>query len=386
MSLDSSFSTSNLGEPEPWSNRKPVILGLIITFLVSSWLCVLGRLYVRARIVRDAGWDDLLVLLYAIVTTSGSVGLLLAADRYGLGQHFILLTGDQMKSYLKTYYIGNASYCTATALIKEALLLQYLRVYGRGHRMWRITVMVAVFTALWGFAYSFIAWVPCIPVKSFWENPPNAICYGYGSPKSAEFAATYESHTAINMILDLTVLAIPLPLLFRDGTAFKQRMRILGLLFMGSMVIMLAIWRLATIIDHQAATWPTHDPTWYGPISIILAVLEIDCAAICASIPIFWPVLEDKWGSIFITQEIKVTREHRYLEDDDQVSLRAGPTGSDVELKRSDSGHSEGPAHYNDVFIMRSVDPLRSPTFGESRNAAVIKSEGPRDAERRWGH
>lgn len=169
-----------------------------------------------------------------IFTTLGSVCVLLEADIYGLGHHFLLLTSDQMVAYLKTFYVSNAAYCTATTFIKEALLLQYLRVYGRGNVIWRLTLITAVFTALWGFAYSFIAWVPCLPVKSFWEAPPDAKCYGYGSPISSQFVGTYESHTAINMILDFIVLIIPLPLLFKTSANFQQRMRILGLLVMGS--------------------------------------------------------------------------------------------------------------------------------------------------------
>lgn len=151
---------------------------------------------------------------------------------------------------------------------------------------------------------------------------------------------------------------------------------------------MLAIWRLVTILDHQAATWPTHDPTWYGSISIILAVLEIDCAAICASIPIFWPVLEAQWGSIFITQEIKITRENRYLDEDDGFSSRTSRGGgSQIELKRSESAHTQGSrggAHYNDMFVMQSVDPLRSLKLGEHRVAAVIESDRPKESGKRW--
>ncbi|KAK6206560.1 hypothetical protein LQW54_007630 [Pestalotiopsis sp. IQ-011] len=407
MSLDSSFSTINFGEPEPWSNRRSVILGVIITFLITSWLCVIGRLYVRAKVVRDLGWDDLCVLFYALFTTLGSVCVLLAADRFGLGQHFLLLTPEQMVGYLQTFYVCNASYCTATAFIKEALLLQYLRVYGRGHPMWRFTFVVVVFTALWGVAYSFIAWVPCFPVQGFWGAATGATCYGYGSPVASQFVGTYESHTAINMILDFLVLLIPLPLLVREGSTLKQKLRILGLLIMGSIVIMLAIWRLATIIDHQAATWPTHDPTWYGPISIMLAVLEVDCAAICASIPIFWPVLEARWGTIFITQEIKITHEERHREAEEEEEAAAIGRGdyhssyssskksshnhyrsaSEVELKRSESDRSLGGTHYNDMFVMHSVDPLRSPTLGQVRTAAVIESDpamNARDGGKRW--
>jgi hypothetical protein len=152
-----------------------------------------------------------------------------------LGEHFILIRVDQMLNYLKAFYVMNASYCTATVFIKEALLLQYLRVYGPGNRMYKLTYCLVIFTALWGFAYAFIAWVPCMPVNSFWLVPEDRKCWGYGSSIPDQFVATYESHTAINMVLDVIVLFIPLPILFKDTTAMKQKWRILGLLIMGSL-------------------------------------------------------------------------------------------------------------------------------------------------------
>jgi hypothetical protein len=129
----------------------------------------------------------------------------------------------------------NACYTTGTTFVKLALLLQYLRVYGRGHMMHKITLATLIFTALWGFSYSFLAWVPCAPVSDFWLAPAQEHCWGYGSPIPTQFVATYESHTAINMTLDLIVLIIPTPLLFKKKTSFKQKLRVFGLLVMGSM-------------------------------------------------------------------------------------------------------------------------------------------------------
>ncbi|OTA92211.1 hypothetical protein M434DRAFT_61763, partial [Hypoxylon sp. CO27-5] len=260
-------------EPEPISNRPETIWGVVISCMIVSWICVGFRLYVRFRVVRAPGWDDLCVILYL------------------------------------TFYVGNAAYVSSTALIKEALLLQYLRVFDRGIFVRRLLISLIVFTALWGVAYSFLAWAPCIPVQDFWNNG-GPTCYGYGSQHPGPFVATFESHAAINMALDTLVLIIPLPLFFKDGTTTCTRVRLVGLLSMGLFVLVFATWRLITIIEHQVATRPTRDPTWYGPISIILAVLEVDAASVCASVPIFWPVLRNlDWGKIFVTQEINITRE-----------------------------------------------------------------------------
>lgn len=39
------------------------------------------------------------------------------------------------------------------------------------------------------------------------------------------------------MILDIIVLGIPLPLLFKEGTDFAQRLRIVGLVSMGTVLV-----------------------------------------------------------------------------------------------------------------------------------------------------
>lgn len=103
--------------------------------------------------------------------------------------------------------------------------------------MHRACLATLVLTALWGLVYSFISWFPCFPVNHVWELKPDAKCYGYGSSRPSEFSATYESHTAINMILDVIVLVIPMPLLFKTGTGMAQRVRIAALLFMGTMYV-----------------------------------------------------------------------------------------------------------------------------------------------------
>ncbi len=93
-----------------------------------------------------------------------------------------------------------------------------------------------------------------------------------------------------------------------------------------------SVWRFATTIEHQAATYPTFDPTWYGPVSIVMAGLEIASACICASVPVFWgPMLgtaSQLLGQIFVTKEVHVTTEHRFedLESNDTLHLRTRGT------------------------------------------------------------
>lgn len=258
-----------------------------------------------------------LVLLSLLLTISTS------ATKSGLGQHFLQLGSiDTARGFLKRIYIFNASYCMSTAFIKISLLLQYMRLYQRGTLLYATCRWLMILVALWGLAYSAIAWIPCNPVSDYWlidfeVDTSNVKCYGYGSQNITAFKATYESHAAVNMLLDLLVMVLPVPLYFYKDAQTRTRLGLVGILLMGTVVNIFSIWRFATTIKHEVTTSPTFDPTWYLPITAVMAALELATACMCASIPVFWGPMAQQaskmfgLGSIFVTHEIKVETEQR---------------------------------------------------------------------------
>ena len=109
-------------------------------------------------------------------------------------------------------------------------------------------------------------------------------------------------------------------------------------------------------------------------------MLEVDAASICASVPVFWPVLTQQLGKIFVTKEFAVVHEERY--DLDAIHSPTSRTGSEAEL-RSDlrsqpSKLSSKEAHYDDAFVLRQVDPL-----SQTHTSAVQGGPGG-NAKRSW--
>lgn len=84
-----------------------------------------------------------------------------------------------------------------------------------------------------------------------------------------------------------------------------------------SRTVICSISRFATQIHSRATTYPSFDPTWYGPSTTVLSVLEVDLATIVASLPIFWPHLRRNIASILVTHEveIKITRDSVYVRE-----------------------------------------------------------------------
>lgn len=75
---------------------------------------------------------------------------------------------------------------------------------------------------------------------------------------------------------------------------------------------------------------------------MVLAALEVSLATVCASLPVFWPVMKFNWGTIFVTYEVSVTREENYVELDEAQAPRdridpwnahlKGPYVHDIEM------------------------------------------------------
>lgn len=277
--------------------------------------------------------------------------------------------------------------------MKLALLFQYLRVFktddedndngdknnsnGKVKRsrvfLRRTCQVLIVIVGLWGATFSFLAWVPCLPVSTYWDAATTApaqltgTCYGFGISTDR---TAFIMHTAINMALDVCVLAIPVPLYLGatltlpggggDGNSTKNMIRaragVLVLLLLGGLVNVFAAWRLVLLISSNGDVIETlFDSTFYAPETVLLSSLEVNLASICASVPIFWPVLRRQVFRILVTKEVEITRGDR---DSDSKDGKLVDDDDDDE-SGTESG---GDGHYNDAFIRDQVDPLRPGT------------------------
>lgn len=131
---------------------------------------------------------------------------------------------------------------------------------------------------------------------------------------------------------------------------------------------MLSIWRLQSIVETRATTLPTFDPTWYGATPIVLSSMEVCLATICASLPVFWPVLKKNLGPyIMVTHEVRVTRESRFVNDlEDNVELRPPPATPISPLHHQQQQRRQGDDDDD------SDDPLRLPSMSEAEKSVGL--------------
>ena len=115
----------------------------------------------------------------------------------------------------------------------------------------------------------------------------------------------------------------------------------------------------------------------------MLAVLESEVASVCASVPIFWPVLGPYLGSIFVTREVSVEHEYRVRPGGgkgpasggkDAGKLGHGRTGSEAELNR----------HYEDPYVLDQVMPFDHRRSRPVQSRISGSGAGGRTQKRPW--
>ena len=229
----------NLGEPEPILNERSTIYGLLISSLVLSSLFVAGRIWIRLVITHSPGLDDVFVILAVLCNTTLVVSLCIAVD-YGLGKHFIPLGLEGMQQLIRRFYVVTGTYPLSSTSIKLALLFQYLRLFEKGSKSRKTTFVVIGAVCIWGLAFGFLAWVPCIPVRAFWNwtiHDTQTRRYGYSSEDQTAIVAIYVANAASNMILDLAILAIPMPSWKEKNMQGKTRIALSGVFVLGAMYV-----------------------------------------------------------------------------------------------------------------------------------------------------
>jgi len=126
-----------------------------------------------------------------------------------------------------------------------------------------------------------------------------------------------------------------------------------------SRIVVVSAWRLGTIIAHGAG-WGGPDEatdfTWFSPEPVILSAVEVVTAILAASMPIFWPVMEAKLLSVFVTHEIVIT--HQPYDAHGFELNRSSSQGSERSLNRT--ALDKAAQYYRSPHLQGYVDPFKT--------------------------
>ncbi|KAI1292401.1 hypothetical protein F5Y03DRAFT_388322 [Xylaria venustula] len=281
-----------------------LVLDYVFTALCLIFLGL--RFWSAAYSGRKLSLDDLFVILGFL----GVVALVAASfwgSFNGLGKAITELQPPQVVILVKDLLISEFGYLLGTAGIKMSMLCLYHRIYTTP--TFRRVNYVAMFLVAGYFSKlskhiwprsknglltlnAVVSFIPlfltnCVPISQYWDPKPTGWCRDTVKGDNATLAA--------NLVLDLIVLALPLPVLWNLRMSIRDKMTVTALFGFGFVTIALVIWRLVvTERTRGSADW-TKTLCNVG----IIAALELWLGVIAVCIPTLGPLFNAYLKPVF---------------------------------------------------------------------------------------
>ncbi|ORY57009.1 uncharacterized protein BCR38DRAFT_355377 [Pseudomassariella vexata] len=224
------------------------------------------------------GADDWFILASLIVTWA-MVAIRwhqILVDHYGF--HADELSAATLIDFQKSFLACQEVYFLDALLIKSSLLYMYYRIFGISQRFTKILWATWSLVVTYFITCVILSIFSCHPVSLLWDRSQPGNCI--------DEVNFFRSNGIVNMLLDVIVFCLPLPMVWRLHMGFRQRLVSTGIFLLGGFVCVVSILRIITF-DHMNPT----DFTYTNVHTGIWSLVEQSTAILCACLPTLKPLL-----------------------------------------------------------------------------------------------
>lgn len=276
-------------------DRGPATSSVTIVVTVLATVFVAARFFTRIYLVRSIKNDDWWMLAAWLVSVGFSTSICVGV-RYGLGKHRSDISDENFVSLRQAQYAFAILYNPSLMLIKTSIITFYISVMSRDVDKvfkWCNWLTLAVVN-IGGLAFTFLAIFQCIPVSAGYHYPipDNAKC--------TDIVTLYLSSAPVNIITDIAILLLPMPILTGMRLPKKQKIILVFTFSFGAFVAVVDVVRLAylqnaatdRLHDTQNNTKSSADPgqedndfSYDASLSFMWSAVEVHLGIICACVP-----------------------------------------------------------------------------------------------------
>ncbi|KAL7267960.1 hypothetical protein RUND412_009435 [Rhizina undulata] len=261
-------------------SRSGSVFAVTTAFAALATIIVMLRLMSRAFVLKKVTADDYFIIV-AWVLAFGLSTAISIGTKYGLGRHKDDIPRAWEGPKQKARFAYTFLYNPALMATKTSILVFYLSLF-EGYRLLRLgTLVTLVVINTAGFILTMLVLFQCNPISAAFKAalPPTVQCLN-------TISLLYAS-APINVITDLAILFMPMPVLTSLRLPKKQKIILIFVFGLGGFVSIVGIVRIYYF--QKAATSNQFD--WDGSISFMWASIEVDAGIICASIPMLKPLI-----------------------------------------------------------------------------------------------
>ena len=279
--------------------RSQTTLAVTISMLVVCTVFVGLRMLSRVAIVKKVTVDDYFMLLAWVITVGLCTSICLGTVN-GLGRHERHVPDSWQPALRKSNYAFSVLYQPALMATKTSILAFYLTFSG-AERLFRWACYAVLFVVnAGGLALTLVTVFQCNPVSAaFYAIPPaNATC--------TDILTIYLSSIPLNIMTDLAILFLPMPILTGMRLPRKQKIILLVTFSFGIFVTAVDVvrihylqsasaMRLSEISSMDTTTSSrnsiTTDSSFYLAFSFMWSAIECTVGIMCACVPGLKPLV-----------------------------------------------------------------------------------------------
>ncbi|KAJ5411069.1 uncharacterized protein N7487_005428, partial [Penicillium crustosum] len=269
--------------------KGPRILGVFWAFYSVSAVMVSLRLYIRARMLKNIGLDDyIIVAAMAMVTSYTILTTVVVVMGYGSHTSVLMEKGgmDLVERILVLNYanfaLGIMSFTTPKLAI--AALLNRIMNPSRFHRIWLWILTGFVFAA--STICIIVLFTMCDPPQALWKI--HLISEG-ATCRSTTILVGYAIFTGVlSAIVDLYLAIYPTVVLLRLQMSLKKKMALCAALGLGAVACAMAIVKCLQL----PGLYNTADSTYATADLVIWTSIESNIVIMASCIPTLGPMYE----------------------------------------------------------------------------------------------
>ncbi|WWD05129.1 hypothetical protein V865_003201 [Kwoniella europaea PYCC6329] len=275
------------------------VVGIVMTTLAT--LFVMLRILSKTWVVKKVMWDDYITVLAWLFFLALSVATIIAS-RNGLGKVGVDIEPRWVGILRKCIYTFVVFYNPATMTIKLAILLLYRRMSEVQPWFRYGTYATMLIVSLAGIVGTFIAIFQCRPINAAWKTDDET-GQSDDSGQCIDVIALFLSTAPINILTDLAILLLPLPILTGLRMEMRQKVALIATFCVGGFVTVVDVVRIAYLQqalraerlfgDHGQLNANTQfgDYTFYISLSLSWSFIEISVGLMCSCTLVLKPLI-----------------------------------------------------------------------------------------------
>ncbi|KAI8628655.1 hypothetical protein F5Y19DRAFT_109188 [Xylariaceae sp. FL1651] len=261
-------------------NNIRLTLGVTISLLILSIISFVLRIWARFSTGARLWWDDYWMFWVMAICIVASIFDFLGLV-YGSGVHQADLPPDTVTTFIKLLWVYMLIWATGVFSVKVGILLFYWRVFQRTARF-RMSAIFVAFLSTGIFLSNFFSFTfQCYPVSKFWMPEIDGSCIDQN--------AFYLASAVINVLGDVAVLSLPLPIIWGLQASRSKKWSLSFLFLLGAFVVVASIFRIVAVTQINPM-----DFSFTNVGGGLWSTVEVEVGFICANLPAVRPLLF-KW-------------------------------------------------------------------------------------------